>query len=345
VGLGGKTGSGKTNATRLITAQLLADEVQATVYLATPNFSQVKLNGHRIEDWRPIVQRLAEPPAVEKEEIADLLNRFLEVFERRRRLERQTLRRQRDIFLVLGEWPAIVARVKDAPDILNLLLREARQYGVHVVTEMQDTLVKTIGLSSGARENLRTGLYYGGDLNTAKVLLNLKAGESVNERGLGQKGAVYVRTFTDPPVPGRIPFFSNQALYLLLGTPPDPMRDEEMDDESQIPETYSQVDEQGRYVEGGALILPQEGDRAKTPQSFAIPGLSMSPRTVDASRERTAGPLASQLLDPLQVELFVTAYEITGNMDKSLERAGANTRFREHARQIIRERNVKKREA
>jgi hypothetical protein len=61
-----------------------------------------------------------------------------------------------------------------------------------------------------------------------------------------------------------------------------------------------------------------------------------------APDERTVG---YPLLDPLQVELFVTAYEITGNMDKSLERAGANTRFREHARQIIRERNVKKREA
>ena len=51
------------------------------------------------------------------------------------------------------------------------------------------------------------------------------------------------------------------------------------------------------------------------------------------------------LLNKLQVELFATAYELTGNMDRSLEAAGANTRYREHARQIIRERNLKKRES
>ena len=50
-------------------------------------------------------------------------------------------------------------------------------------------------------------------------------------------------------------------------------------------------------------------------------------------------------LDNLQIELFATAYQITGNMDRSLEHAGANTRYREHAREIIRKRNLKKRES
>ena len=58
--------------------------------------------------------------------------------------------------------------------------------------------------------------------------------------------------------------------------------------------------------------------------------------------ERTA---VRYRLSDLQIELFVTAYQITGNIDESLAHAGANTRYREHAREIIRERNLRKRES
>jgi hypothetical protein len=47
-------------------------------------------------------------------------------------------------------------------------------------------------------------------------------------------------------------------------------------------------------------------------------------------------------MSPLQVELFVTAYRLTGNIDESLKQAGVNTRYRDHARLIIQQRHLKK---
>ncbi len=55
--------------------------------------------------------------------------------------------------------------------------------------------------------------------------------------------------------------------------------------------------------------------------------------------ERTAD---YPLLDRVQIEIFATAYELTGNIDESLKRAGVNTRYREHARVIIRERGLRR---
>jgi plasmid stabilization system protein ParE len=260
-----------TNTTRLLTAQF--ERAGAQVYLASPNFAQVKLNQNHLEDWRPIVQHLAAPPAQTEQEIARLLHGFRTLLENRKRQEQGTPRRGQDVYLILGEWPGIVARVKDAPQILELLLRESRQYGIHIVTEFQDALVKTLGVSSGVRENLLHCYYFGGDLTTARVLLNLKKGESLNETGLGKQGAAYLRANEQTIVAGRVPHCTNRALYLLLGTPPDPLTDDEMTDESHIPETYYHVDEHGRYVDGGtSLDQEQEDDQTKTARSFSMPG-------------------------------------------------------------------------
>jgi len=327
VGLGGKTGGGKTNMTRLLTSQLCY--VEASVYLATPNFAQVKLNGHRLEDWRPIVAKLAAPPAQTTEEIAGLLAGFWQTFENRKAQEKITPRRQRDIYLVLGELPGIAKRMdqwykeqkrlaelarrqgRDAAmplhpmEIVVMLLREARQYGVHIITEFQDALVNSIGMDSGARENLLTGVYYGGDLITAKLLLRLEKGEKIDERGIGVEGAAYIRTKRTPTQPARIPFFSNAALYQLLGTPPDPMTDEEVFDEDEIPETYYRVDEQGRYVESTVLKTDPdedecESDGTPTRSSFyPMPEPPPNPRRVvesganQAPTEPRTGPLTT----------------------------------------------------
>jgi hypothetical protein len=60
--------------------------------------------------------------------------------------------------------------------------------------------------------------------------------------------------------------------------------------------------------------------------------------THTTQEERAAYPV----LNEIQTAMFVVAYKITGNMDESLKRAGANTRYREHARQLIQERNLRK---
>ena len=306
VGLGGPTGGGKTNVNRLITSQLLY--AGATVYLATPNFAQVKLNGHRLEDWRPIVARLAAPPAREDDEIASLILGFHELFNKRRRAESLSPRRPKDMFLVLGELPGITSRMRrwykeqvriakqlrqkgeDVPDPLDpmeviiLLLREARQYGVHIITEFQDALVNTIGLDSGARENIGTGVYFGGDQITAKLLLKLQKSEKIDERGIGSKGASYIYTKSEGVAqPARIPFFSNTALYELFEYPPDPMPDREIFREHEIPETYHPV-MNGRYVESTAYVIVDDDEQSQEN------GDSVS---LSLAQERTTGPLAS----------------------------------------------------
>jgi hypothetical protein len=196
----------------------------------------------------------------------------------------------------LGEWPGIVARVPEAVDIFKLLLRESRQYGIHVITEMQDALVKTIGVDSGCRDNLRTGYYYGGNITTARVLLNLEKGETIDETGLGQKGAAYLRTLTNKAVPGRVPFLSNAALYMLLGSSPDPMPDGVVTD-GMIPNSYYPVVD-GCYVDADAHIV---SDELTTPERLPVPDEAISQElpmdedlreALDAYQEGARGPRA-----------------------------------------------------
>jgi hypothetical protein len=229
VGLGGLSGGGKTNLTRLITSQLLA--CNAKVYMINPNFAPVKHNGQRLEDWRPIAARLQMPVARTFPEMVALLNYFMKIFEERRNREQLTPKRGSDIFLVLGEWPVIVEEYPDAVKVISRLLRQSRQYGIHVVAEFQDALIKTIGGSSGTRANYGTAFFFGGDVTTAKTLLNLPDGTKIDNTGLGKEGAVYLRSFSSKAIPGRVPFFSNKALYMLLGFPEDPVTDELVDED------------------------------------------------------------------------------------------------------------------
>lgn len=47
-------------------------------------------------------------------------------------------------------------------------------------------------------------------------------------------------------------------------------------------------------------------------------------------------------LKTTQAEMFVLAYKITGNIDKSLEQIGVHTGYRAHARKIIADRGLRK---
>ena len=354
VGLGGPTGGGKTNTTRLLAAQLLA--CGAPMYMANPNYNPVKLNKDHIEDWRPIVRHLAAPVAREIDDIMSLLNRFLAAFEQRKKQADHSIRRGVDMFLILCELPAIIAQNRDAADIIGRLLREARQYGIHVISEFQDALVSTIGGSSGARENYRTGYYFGGDLKTAQILLDLAKGERVVEEGIGQKGAVYLRCESVKARPGRVPFFSNRALYMLLGTPPDPMTDDKIYSEDQVPESFYALKPDGRYLDvaSGQEITVIEGtvetrhDGRETPDKLP----AYTPMTT-----RQTGPLSALVettevtssgrfarMTDIQAVQFEAAYKIRQNIDFCLRSISLGTMYRDHAREIIRTRGLKREE-
>src|SRR6266571_4024681 len=359
-----------TNATRLLTSQMLASG--ASVYLASPNYAPVKLNGNHLEDWRPITAMLKEPPAREPWEIEQLLRRFIQLLENRRAQEQVSPRRGKDLFLALGEWPAIVATVKEAPLLLGRLLREARQYGIHVIAEFQDALIETIGGNSGVRENYRTAYYFGGDQKTAKILLDLDARTKIEEAGLGERGAAYLRSKAHAACPGRVPWLSNQALYLLLGTPPDPVTDETIHDESQIPEAFQ------RYVMAGSspalagnpemkglnMHLGQSHARAasvgerlleRTTGTMQPPvdGLvSASATSADEVPASAAGLKAygpdDLMMDETQVQLFVALNQKTGNIAESLAMIPngkgkfLGRRYFTHASNLVKERKLRK---
>ncbi len=229
IGLGGSSGRGKTNTTRLIVSQLLA--CGAKVYMVNPNFAPIKQNGNRLEDWRPIAERLQEPVARNADDIKRLLNHFMKIFEERREREQLTPKRGADLFLVLGEWPVIVEEYPDAEKIIGRLLRQSRQYGIHIIAEFQDALISTIKGSGGTRANYGTAFFFGGDVTTAKTLLSLTDGVKIDNTDLGDMGAVYLKSFSSQAIPGRVPFFSNKALYMLLGFPKDPVTDELVDED------------------------------------------------------------------------------------------------------------------
>lgn len=352
VGMGGRTGGGKTNTTRLLMAQLLYAE--ASVYMATPSIAQVKYNGYRLEDWRPIIARLKEPPARDPEQIKRLLERFLALFEKRKREEDITPRRQKDVFLILGELPGITARLKkinyDGVEVIELLLREARQYGVHVITEFQDILVKTTGLDSGVRENLLTGIYYGGDPRTAKVLLHLEQGEKIEESGLGKHGASYVKVKAVKAQPARVPFFSNRALYQLLGEPPDPMPDREIYDEAEIPEFYQRIVD-GRYVDACSNIEVErnEDDLEARPSDRKMEPLTRGEQLPETRSEIDGNPLVDDLgttteerpsypiMDQIQSAQFLAGYRIKRDIDFNLGKLRLGSRYRQHARELIKQ--------
>jgi hypothetical protein len=398
IGLAGATGNGKTNCFRLILAQFLA--CGADLYLATPNFAPIKLNGRTIEDWRPIVGAMRHAVAWQIEDIARLITNANRRLDQRREQQQVSPLRGRDIYLALGEWPAIQSRWKDAAKPVAQLLREARQYGIHVVSEFQDALVSTLGMSSGVRESFRNAYYFGGDANTARVLLDLQGKGPLDETGLGKLGASLFRANSQPAMRGRVPFMSNQALYMLLGTPNNPLPD-------RLPEG---ADPKAFFADHGIAVEEMEGELEASQmqaQSRSVYAMPANTPVVDAvGNERRTGPLAPDVrrmrphgermppfsatrtetpgdrpeaapeeesqvdlsarqtgmrrpgegahatdsprtspyprMSPLQVELFVTAYRLTGNIDESLKQAGVNTRYRDHARLIIQQRHLKK---
>lgn len=356
VALGGVTGGGKTNTTRLLTAQILACEGQ--VYMANPNFAPVKLNGKRLEDWRPIANRLKEPPAREIDEIKDLFGRFMQLFEQRRADEQKSPRRGKDVYLVVGELPAIVARWKEATQILGMLLRESRQYGIHVISEFQDALLSTIGGNSGVRKQYRTAFHFGGDPNTAKILLDLPNGVKIDETGLGEKGAAYLRSHSNAYCPGRVPFFSNRALYMLLGTPEDPVGDDLVMSMEELPDEFMPFVDSNPVTLSTQPLRQDESNfqrhfytRDDNPYDELLSSIDDEEKSEDYAQENAINELVDgaqgtqelrYVLDSVKVELFTIAYKITGNIDESLKQIGVHTGYRAHARKIIAERGLRK---
>lgn len=231
IALAGRTGGGKGSLMRLIMAQICY--VGCKVLLLNPHYMRwvVAKDGSAFdEDWTPFegknprtkTQRpYLEVPPVDCAEIPPIeqyLTWSVETLLHQRRIEgREGGKRFKPYFIVLDEWPSIADKIKEAPTHLANLLREGRKYGIFVIVASQDFQVKTIGMDGGSvRKCLLTTYYTGGDLTTAKELLNERV-QDIPENELG-KGVVLLRCQGVPKATlVRVPFVDNEAVYKLLG--------------------------------------------------------------------------------------------------------------------------------
>jgi hypothetical protein len=230
VALAGKTGGGKGSLMRLLMVQLCY--IGTKVLLLNPHYMRwvrAKDGAEFDEDWTPFegTHPRTNKPYLTKSPLdcADYppIGERLEWAVKRLLQERKREGREGDklfkpYFIVLDEWPAIVAEMRETAGELAKLLREGRKYGVFVIVASQDFQVKTIGMDGGSvRKCLLTTYYTGGDATTARELL-AEPDLEIKENELG-KGVVYLKCAgtKNKPVLVRVPFVDNESVYRLLG--------------------------------------------------------------------------------------------------------------------------------
>src|SRR5436189_4961366 len=94
--------------------------------------------------------------------------------------KRKVIGQSTPTYIAIAELPAVVDEKPEIMPLLGKLLRQGRQYDLCFIGATQDMLVKTLGTSSGVRECFRTGFYTGGDQTTARIILDLSKGQSIN---------------------------------------------------------------------------------------------------------------------------------------------------------------------
>ncbi len=177
-------------------------------------------------DWRPIASKLALPPIRDYQEMVEVMD-WLAGSELATRIDREYRGEPigEPMYIALEEMPLVVAEVPHIAEPIGRLLRQGRQYDLCFIGAMQDSLTKTLGISSGLRECFRSAYYCGGDQTTARALLDLSRNQ-LNEDGLGVDGRVYLKTARTSAQEVRVPWASNESIHLLLGnteTTTDPL--------------------------------------------------------------------------------------------------------------------------
>jgi hypothetical protein len=161
------------------------------------------------------VQRLHQPPAYTPAAIDEAFSWFVDELDRRLELRRQEQSIGSPLFLALDELPIIADSVKGAIDRLGRLLREGRKVHIFAMGSSQDFLIKTLGGSAAIRDAYRTAFYGGGDILSARSLLDMPQ-KDIDEGRLGG-GIVYLRSSaTTPARLVRVPYASNVAVRGLL---------------------------------------------------------------------------------------------------------------------------------
>lgn len=215
VALAGLTGNGKTTLMRLLVSQL--EYVGAKVLILNPHYTSYDIKKH--EDWTPIERHLYRPPVTDFAAIGGVMKWVATVLLRdRMERYRQSISWGEPIFVVIDELPAIVKQVPEFPEYVSAILREGRKVDILLIVASQDFLARTVGPDEGGavRKNYKTKMYVGGDVTTAKVLLDIPPAQ-IPEDALGS-GVIMMRNQAVKRASlARVPYVDNKALYQLLG--------------------------------------------------------------------------------------------------------------------------------
>lgn len=214
----GATGSGKTNAARLILAQILAMG-RSDVYIANPHHVSNDPDDLAAGDWRTIERRLAAPAAYDDQDIGALLDKLAASVDERWAVKREGRPSGRGQVLYVDELPAIIDQVAGAGAALATILRRGRAVGVYLVSLSQDLATKTLGNkhAGAVRENFRTAVYSGGDPHSAALLLDTPRRELSGYEGDLGRGVALVKAHGRGVALARVPFASNRGVAGLLG--------------------------------------------------------------------------------------------------------------------------------
>ena len=207
----GSTGGGKSNLFRLTASQLLA--AGGDVRILDPHAAAYDPDAQGDGDWTPIYNRatlLAYQPGEIRAALADLERELLNRLE----LRHQGQPVGRAWFIYLDELPAMAAAGVDPMPIVARLLREGRKVKLYSMLASQTGVVKVIGGDRTVLDNVKTMAYSGGDGQTARRLLGVKA---IDEAQLGRGVSLLKCAALPAPEPVRIPWASDQAVYALLG--------------------------------------------------------------------------------------------------------------------------------
>lgn len=279
VALVGATGGGKSNLLRLLLPQL--QSIGANVVLADPHYTPYDPESG--DDWRPIARRLHMAPAVQPDEIDQLLNYLTEELERRLRLRKRGQKWGPPLFFAFDELPVIVNEVDGALDRIGKVVREGRKVHLLAVGASQTMLVKAIGGDSTIRDAYRTAFYVGGDLRSATALLDLPQREI--DEGALTTGLAYLRSSaTTPARVVRVPLASNAAIERLLGgvsagSNPD---DDDSADEAELKPSGSQFEATSEMASSASPRAEMARALALFRDGYDIPQIVRDLRGVDA---------------------------------------------------------------
>jgi hypothetical protein len=347
IALAGSTGGGKTNQLRLLLPQMVR---WYTVYYISPAFAPIKSNH---EDWRPIQARLAGTVARLSHEIEFRLQWTVEELRRRQDAEYNgdISWKNNPIYIVIDEFKEVCKRYPGAADDVCDLLRQARQYKIFVILAAQDFLIKNIGGDSGARDCYRTALYYGGDPNTARALLDVSSPFPFNEQDLGTEGRLVLRTKTTETSEARAPFMSNRAIYELLGWPNDPILDDVPVSFAHNPTAW------GLSQNGGDTEMEPFPSHPAVPGDFGKtsclwegrdgPSTGDLENTVEADSEPSGtqsqqSPSVQKRFSQEQEVKFIRLYRHHGNIKDCLRVMRLGNAYGAHAKEIVEQRKLRR---